>query len=63
MLGDAISCLSCEGGAIFPQKLDRAIDDATSELLIYPKGSGERQVVEIELNMMIGYRAKVIARG
>ena len=50
LLGDAVSCLSCDEGIIEKEKLEGAIADDEALLERLEPGTGEYQVVESELN-------------
>jgi len=56
MLGNYITCLSCPGGLIKPDRLEQAIGEAEEDLAFYPSASGEYQVVKHDLDEMIIYR-------
>lgn len=50
LLGNAVSCLSCDEGIIEKEKLESAISDDEALLERLEPGTGEYQVVESELN-------------
>ncbi|WP_460044415.1 integrase [Pseudomonas sp. S2_H01] len=58
MLGQVTTCLSCDGAAISPEKLDKTIEQTRKDLLNYSKGSGEYQITESELNKLTDFHTK-----
>jgi hypothetical protein len=60
LLGDFISCLTCEGSIIKPQKLNEAIQDAERELAVYEEGSGEYQITKGDRDRLVRYRNRLI---
>ncbi|MGY3305059.1 hypothetical protein ACVK1X_004374 [Pseudomonas sp. PvR086] len=60
LLGDYTKCLSCEGAIIKRDKLDIAIEDATEELSLYPKNSGEYQIVKSDIEQLSAFKARLV---
>ena len=60
MLGDVTSCLSCDGAAINPDKVDAFIAQSYRELDRYEKRSAEYQITKSELDDLLIYREKMI---
>ncbi|NAS67350.1 hypothetical protein CVE30_15105, partial [Pseudomonas syringae pv. actinidiae] len=58
MLGQVTTCLTCDGAAISLIKLKAEIESGERELLAYAVGSGERQILERELDTMKSFYAK-----
>lgn len=58
MLGQITDCLHCDQAVIQIDKLDAGINKSKMELEKYPTGSGERQILDIELNKMTKFLAK-----
>lgn len=52
LLGDFLSCLTCESAVIKLERIEVVISDSRSELLMYPQASGERQIVEKEIERL-----------
>jgi len=61
LLGQAVSCLSCDEGIIEKEKLESAIADDEALLELLEPGSGEYQVVESELNGFKKFHQKFIS--
>lgn len=61
LLGQAVSCLSCDEGIIEKEKLESAIADDEALLERLEPGSGEYQVVESELNGFKKFHQKFIS--
>lgn len=60
MLGNYITCLSCPGSLIKPDRLDQAIGEAKADLEVYDLNSGEYQVVKKDLDDLVSYRERHI---
>lgn len=61
LLGNAVSCLSCDEGIIDKEKLESAIADDEALLERLEPGTGEYQVVESELNGFRAFHQKFIS--
>lgn len=61
LLGNAVSCLSCDEGIIEKEKLESAIADDEALLERLEPGTGEYQVVESELNGFRKFHQKFIS--
>lgn len=61
LLGQAVSCLSCDEGIIEKEKLESAIADDEALLERLEPGTGEYQVVESELNGFKKFHQKFIS--
>lgn len=61
LLGDAAPCTSCADGIIEKDKLERAIADNEADLALYEPGSGEFQVVKVELDSLKKFHQKFIS--
>ncbi|UST68626.1 integrase [Pseudomonas moraviensis] len=62
LLGDFTACLSCEGAIIQKNKLEGGIQEAVQELKLYPLGSGEREVVARDLECLVAFKEKFVAK-
>lgn len=60
LLGDYASCLSCEGAIIKPAKLNSVIEESMRELGGYVEGSGEHQIVQVEVERLMEFKSRVI---
>lgn len=60
MLGNYVACTVCEGAIIRPDRLDKAIAAAEQELSGYSVGTGEYQVLKVELDSLVKFRAQRI---
>lgn len=61
LLGNAVTCLSCDEGIIEKEKLESAIADDEGLLEQLEPGTGEYQVVESELNGFRKFHQKFIS--
>lgn len=61
MLGEFVSCLSCEGAIIRPACVAKAIEITTAELEQYEVGSGEYQVTKGDLERLLGFAGRRIS--
>lgn len=60
LLGNFTSCLSCDGAIIKRDKLNEAISDSELELEAYDEGSGEYQLVSLELNKLKEFECRFV---
>ena len=60
MLGDFISCLSCEGAIIKPSFVTKAIEMTIFELERYEVGTGEYQITKHDLDVLTTFASRRI---
>ncbi|HEN8798341.1 TPA: hypothetical protein U8251_000890 [Pseudomonas putida] len=58
MLGQVTDCLSCEGSAINPEKLDDAMGMVKQQMSRYKDRSAERQILEAEFLALENFKSK-----
>jgi len=61
LLGDASACTSCKDGIIDKQKLEASIQDNEADLALFEPGTGEYQVVKVELDNLKNFHQKFIS--